>query len=64
MVSTPPRVVEKSGRQYLQTVVSSPELRSPNQELLPLTAKVNSADRLEIGGCDGTAIWLTALYPG
>lgn len=52
MVSTPPRVVEKSGRQYLQTSVSSPELRSPNQELLPLTAKVNSADRLEIGGCD------------
>ncbi len=52
MVSTPPRVVEKSGRQYLQTAVSSPELRSPNQELLPLTAKVNSADHLEIGGCD------------
>ncbi len=27
-------------------------LRSPNQELLPLTAKVNQRDCLEIGGCD------------
>jgi len=28
------------------------ETRSPNQQLLPLTAKVNDFDRLEIGGCD------------
>jgi diaminopimelate decarboxylase len=28
------------------------ETRSPNQQLLPLTAKINDADRLEIGGCD------------
>lgn len=26
--------------------------RSPNQQLLPLTAKTNQHDRLEIGGCD------------
>jgi diaminopimelate decarboxylase len=30
--------------------------RSPNQELLPLTARVNSSDRLEIGGCEVTAL--------
>ncbi|MEG4320734.1 MULTISPECIES: diaminopimelate decarboxylase [unclassified Microcoleus] len=30
--------------------------RSPNQELLPLTASVNSRDRLEIGGCEVTAL--------
>jgi diaminopimelate decarboxylase len=28
------------------------DCRSPNQQLLPLTAQVNSSDRLEIGGCD------------
>jgi diaminopimelate decarboxylase len=28
------------------------DLRSPNQQLLPLTAKTNSSDHLEIGGCD------------
>jgi diaminopimelate decarboxylase len=26
--------------------------RSPNQQLLPLTALINQSDRLEIGGCD------------
>ncbi len=30
--------------------------RSPNQQLLPLTAKINSRDRLEIGGCEVTAL--------
>jgi hypothetical protein len=30
--------------------------RSPNQELLPLSAKVNSRDCLEIGGCDVTTL--------
>ena len=52
MVSSPPRIVEKSGRQYLQTSANLQETRSPNQELLPLTATVNSLDHLEIGGCD------------
>ena len=39
---------ENSGYRYLPTTNSS----SPNQVLLPLTAKVNSSDCLEIGGCD------------
>lgn len=52
MVSTPARVIEKSGRQYLQKSQSNSAARSPNQELLPLTATVNSLDHLEIGGCD------------
>ncbi|HEY9605263.1 MAG TPA: diaminopimelate decarboxylase, partial [Allocoleopsis sp.] len=30
--------------------------RSPNQELLPLTATVNSQDALEVGGCDVTKL--------
>ena len=29
-----------------------PETRSPNQQLMPLTAKVNALDHLDIGGCD------------
>lgn len=28
------------------------DLRSPNQQLMPLTAKVNEQDHLDIGGCD------------
>ncbi len=39
---------ENSGHRYLPDTNSS----SPNQVLLPLTAKVNSRDCLEIGGCD------------
>ena len=31
-------------------------MRSPNQELLPLTARVNNRDCLEIGGCDVTSL--------
>lgn len=52
MVSTPPRIIEKSGRQYLPTSQNLSATRSPNQELLPLTATVNRFDHLEIGGCD------------
>jgi diaminopimelate decarboxylase len=50
MTSTDLRT-QNSGQQYLpkSTGQRSP---SPNQELLPLTAKVNSRDCLEIGGCD------------
>lgn len=42
--------VGNSGDRYLPDSKST--TRSPNQELLPLTAKVNSQDCLEIGGCD------------
>lgn len=38
-----------SGRQYLPQSLDG---CSPNQVLLPLTARVNEGDRLEIGGCD------------
>jgi diaminopimelate decarboxylase len=34
------------------SISTTQETRSPNQQLLPLTAKINDTDRLEIGGCD------------
>lgn len=51
MLSTHPVEVQNSGRQYLPPTQANSTL-SPNQELLPITAKVNQRDRLEIGGCD------------
>lgn len=50
MVSTPTVEVVQSGRQYVVTEISNNA--SPNQFLLPLTARVNEQDHLEIGGCD------------
>jgi diaminopimelate decarboxylase len=44
--------VEKSGLQYLPQSTEISKTRSPNQELLPLSARVNDQDHLEIGGCD------------
>lgn len=55
MVSTQSIGVE-SGLQYLPESKEATKNRSPNQQLLPLTAKVNSRDRLEIGGCEVTAL--------
>ncbi|MGQ4648554.1 diaminopimelate decarboxylase [Lyngbya aestuarii] len=52
MLSTHPTDVQNSGLRYLSSSSISPDQRSPNQELLPLTAKANSRDSLEIGGCD------------
>jgi diaminopimelate decarboxylase len=43
---------ENSGHQYLPQATADQTLLSPNQQLLPLTAQVNSRDCLEIGGCD------------
>jgi diaminopimelate decarboxylase len=43
---------QNSGRRYLPQSTE----RSPNQELLPLTAKVNDRDCLEISGCDLTTL--------
>jgi diaminopimelate decarboxylase len=43
---------ENSGHRYLSTNIARSNTDSPNQQLLPLTAKVNSSDCLEIGGCD------------
>ncbi|QLE58001.1 diaminopimelate decarboxylase [Nostoc sp. TCL26-01] len=54
MVSTHPAGVQNAGTQYLPPRRNTSTNISPNQELLPLTAKVNSDDNLEIGGCDVT----------
>ncbi len=56
MRSTYPTGVQNSGRQYLPSLTNSQETRSPNQELLPLSATVNNRDCLEIGGCDVTTL--------
>lgn len=56
MVSTHPPGVQNSGRQYLPPETSTAANRSPNQELLPLSARINSNDCLEIGGCDVTTL--------
>ncbi|MBF2064277.1 MAG: diaminopimelate decarboxylase [Calothrix sp. C42_A2020_038] len=55
MVSTHPVKVQDSGIKYLpDSTKEDIEISgiSPNQFLLPLTARVNSHDHLEIGGCD------------
>ena len=52
MLSTDTAGGRNSGYQYLPSSSNSNTPRSPNQELLPLTATVNSRDCLEIGGCD------------
>ncbi|NEQ24858.1 MAG: diaminopimelate decarboxylase [Microcoleus sp. SIO2G3] len=52
MRSTFSAQVQNTGSQYLSSATSPLSERSPNQELLPLSAKVNSNDCLEIGGCD------------
>jgi diaminopimelate decarboxylase len=56
MVSTHPTSVQYAGSQYLPEQRDSNISVSPNQELLPITAKVNSQDNLEIGGCDVTTL--------
>jgi diaminopimelate decarboxylase len=55
MVATHPVKVQPSGNQYLSQNPSDTNI-SPNQQLLPLTAKVNHHDFLEIGGCDVTTL--------
>jgi len=50
MVSTPIATPQHSGTHYLAEPTA--DGRSPNQSLLPLTARVNEQDHLEIGGCD------------
>ncbi|HHP7229960.1 MAG TPA: diaminopimelate decarboxylase [Xenococcaceae cyanobacterium] len=55
MLSTD-RSSQNSGYRYLPQIDSWDALPSPNQQLLPLTAKVNSKDNLEIGGCEVTSL--------
>jgi diaminopimelate decarboxylase len=52
MVSTYPLGIQSSGSKYLPQFDSNRATISPNQQLLPLTARVNNRDCLEIGGCD------------
>ncbi|WP_421655318.1 diaminopimelate decarboxylase family protein [Leptothermofonsia sp. ETS-13] len=52
MLSTYAVEVQNSGRQYLPDCKHAQPSLSPNQQLLPLTARVNADDHLEIGGCD------------
>ncbi|MBD2247716.1 diaminopimelate decarboxylase [Nostoc sp. FACHB-888] len=56
MVSTHPTGVQHSGSQYLPQRHDTKANPSPNQELLPLTARVHNHDSLEIGGCDVTTL--------
>jgi diaminopimelate decarboxylase len=49
MVSTPPVETLLSGSTFLDRALGSP---SPNQNLVPLTARIGDNDALEIGGCD------------
>jgi len=56
MVSTHPARVQQSGSQYLPQENNTSAQLSPNQQLLPLSATVNSDDCLEIGGCDVTKL--------
>jgi diaminopimelate decarboxylase len=51
MTFTPVKLPD-SGLKYLPD--SKQENISPNQQLLPITARVNEQDHLEIGGCDVT----------
>ena len=54
MVATPPKLI--TGSQYLPDVNGNLEALSPNQSLMPLTARVNDRGYLEIGGCDVTTL--------
>jgi diaminopimelate decarboxylase len=51
MVSTITPSLPTTGKSYLPNPANA-EQCSPNQCIFPLTAQVNSADHLEIGGCD------------
>jgi diaminopimelate decarboxylase len=51
MLSTD-RSLPNTGHRYIPQIASSEIPPSPNQELLPLTAKVTGNDSLEIGGCE------------
>ncbi len=55
MLSTQPQL-ESTGHQYLPNARDVEKPISPNQSLLPLTAKVNEQDCLEIGGCSVTSL--------
>jgi diaminopimelate decarboxylase len=43
---------QATAAQYLADPNTDRDKRSPNQYLMPLTARINANDRLELGGCD------------
>ncbi|MCG9887193.1 MAG: diaminopimelate decarboxylase [Cyanobacteria bacterium] len=49
MIATPPISSQNTAFQYLPPDGAA---GSPNQSLMPLTARVNDRDHLEVGGCD------------
>ncbi|MGB5712026.1 MAG: diaminopimelate decarboxylase [Waterburya sp.] len=51
MLSTD-RSLPNTGHRYVPQITSLETTLSPNQELMPLTTKVNSKNQLEIGGCE------------
>lgn len=51
MLSTD-RSLPNTGHRYIPQITGSKTPPSPNQELLPLTAKVKGNDSLEVGGCE------------
>jgi len=51
MLSTD-RSLPNTGHRYIPQITSLEVSPSPNQELMPLTAKVNSNNQLEVGGCE------------
>ena len=51
MLSTD-RSLPNTGHRYIPQITSLEVPPSPNQELMPLTAKVNSNNQLEVGGCE------------
>ncbi|AFY53428.1 diaminopimelate decarboxylase [Rivularia sp. PCC 7116] len=55
MVSTHPAGIQANGSKYILSS-NQREGISPNQSLLPLSAKVNQNDNLEVGGCDVTTL--------
>lgn len=56
MVSTHPAGVQTNGSIYILSEGNQNQSVSPNQSLLPLSARVNNNDNLEIGGCDVTTL--------
>ncbi|MBV6625684.1 MAG: diaminopimelate decarboxylase [Rivularia sp. (in: Bacteria)] len=55
MVSTHPAGIQANGSKYILSSNQNVGI-SPNQSLLPLSAKVNKNDNLEVGGCDVTTL--------
>ncbi|MFP4007174.1 MAG: diaminopimelate decarboxylase [Spirulinaceae cyanobacterium] len=56
MIISPEQSVQPLTYPYLPNPNSDASTIAPNQSLMPLSAKINDRDRLEIGGCDVTEL--------